>query len=457
MNQKHIRYYHAFAVLLPLILFTWVRSGRGMPERWMFLGGAVYYLVFLLCHRDRKAWFVRLIKDPFLYLGAGFCVLLGLQLWNSGRELVFNQQLWEWEYGPPPHAGWPSAITAMEAQQWLFVALWIVSMICVVRSLRFSVHQYRVMGRILLGNAILLFGLGMAQYVTGTQKQYWFHPLPGNFFSVFGYPNHAAAYFVLMFGVAFGFVTESLKRGMTQGQWRAGRLLFYGAAVICCALGAVLSLSRAGMLLVTAEIVFGVGYLLVVTLRGLTPTARINAVLVLGIVLLVFGAGLYGLGREKIGKELKKAYQELSITRLKNPPPKSLTGIRYPFWIASYRIWKDYPWTGCGSWGFRYLKKLYIPRDRWITKKGYANVHLDGLQFLAEYGVVGFGLLLAGAGVLLWRAFGWPFWFDPLYLFVFMGLGAVLTHSVIDLPFRCPAISGHWLLIAAIFGQMRKH
>ena len=448
-----------FLFLLPIFLVVWIRSGRGMPERWMFLIFALYYMGYMLWKAIRhgvKRWGVRLIKDPLLYCGGGFIALLGVQLWNSGRTLVFNREVWEWEYGLPPHPGWPSAIDAVEAQQWLFVALMVVLMLLVVRSVSFSRYQYRWMLKMLLYNAVLLVVFGFIQYVSGTKKQYGFHYLPGYFFSVFGYPNHAASFFVLLFGVGCGFLADAIRPLFAGARMQVRRVGVYCGSTLCCGVGAILSLSRAGMLLLAGQLVVCVVYFVRQICRFLTPTKRVNALLLIGVMLLIFSAAIMGVAKDKIEVEMKRAVKELSITKLVNPPPKSLTGIRYPFWVAAVKVWKDYPVYGCGSWGFRYLKKLYIPREEWKTAKGYANVHLDGLQFLAEYGVIGFGLMLAGTGVLFWGAFGWAFWRNALYLFVFIGLCAVLVHSLIDLPFRCPAVSSHWLLIVSVMGRLRS-
>ncbi len=196
--EKKKQLLEVLLLLLPVLIVVWVRSGRGMPERWMFLAFSAYYLGYMLWRARRrgvKRWILNLLRDPVLYCGSGLVALLGVQLWNSGRELVFNRDLWKWEYGSPPHLGWPSAVNAVEAQQWLFVVLMVVLLILAVRSLSFSRYQYRWMLKVLLYNAVLLALFGLIQYLTGTKKQYGFHFLPGYFFSVFGYPISCCGFF----------------------------------------------------------------------------------------------------------------------------------------------------------------------------------------------------------------------------------------------------------------------
>ena len=77
------------------------------------------------------------------------------------------------------------------------------------------------------------------------------------------------------------------------------------------------------------------------------------------------------------------------------------------------------------------------------------NVHNDPLQFLAEFGVVG-GALLAAVVVILavsvYRSGVWRRTFAPIPL---MGLLTIFLYSLMDIPFRCPAILYAWLVVLA--------
>ena len=75
---------------------------------------------------------------------------------------------------------------------------------------------------------------------------------------------------------------------------------------------------------------------------------------------------------------------------------------------------------------------------------GKANVHNDPLQFLAEFGLVGAGLLAALVVALLRPLWDRHIWRQPLVLFALLGLGLTFAHSLIDLPFRCPSILWLW-------------
>ena len=101
--------------------------------------------------------------------------------------------------------------------------------------------------------------------------------------------------------------------------------------------------------------------------------------------------------------------------------------------------------------------------------QGGANVHNDSLQFLAEQGAVGYGLMVLCVLVLVvplvWqavkvcralaatkepaKAFAKPVWLyrlPPELVAVFVGTAATVCHSFGDLPFRSPAVLTVWVL-----------
>ena len=93
--------------------------------------------------------------------------------------------------------------------------------------------------------------------------------------------------------------------------------------------------------------------------------------------------------------------------------------------------------------------------DSWLVL-GRANVHCDPVQFLVEFGVVG---SLCMAAVVAILAVGWLPGLRRSVLARWTGFGclAVLLHSFIDLPFRCPAILLSWCtLLAAVPRLTRK-
>jgi len=134
-------------------------------------------------------------------------------------------------------------------------------------------------------------------------------------------------------------------------------------------------------------------------------------------------------------------------------------------------IWEDYPVFGTGGWGYPVYTLAYVTEEdkkHGLQVIGGANVHNDSLQFLAEQGVVGFGLMVMFAVLLFggmgWRVFSfcrakralaksrkmmpnkWLYLTPPPTIAVWAGTTATICHSLGDLPFRTPAILTVWLL-----------
>lgn len=95
---------------------------------------------------------------------------------------------------------------------------------------------------------------------------------------------------------------------------------------------------------------------------------------------------------------------------------------------------------------------------------GGANVHNDTYQFLAEFGSVGFGLILATVLCFIigaiWKVSRfsklaatfpiaispkWIYRLPPEALAIFVASVATIVHSLGDLPFRTPAVLLMWV------------
>ena len=136
---------------------------------------------------------------------------------------------------------------------------------------------------------------------------------------------------------------------------------------------------------------------------------------------------------------------------------------------VAQEIFRDYPVFGVGGWGYPvYLHQYLQPEEvKHMQIQGGANVHNDSLQFLAEQGSVGYGLLLLAvallAGPLLWQVGRLCFapaglannsgkgasWFHRIpspVVGVWVGTAATVCHSLGDLPFRAPSILLVWML-----------
>ena len=388
------------------------------------------------------------LRDPVFYLGLALLVLLGVQSLNSGRSPVFDAAVGKWNYGPPPWPGWPSSVCRSESIQMLY---WFGGAWLAVWDVRHGLDckdRVRLLWA-LAGNGAVLALFGIVQYASGTQRILWTTPLNCYFFASFGYSNHAGAYFTLLLAVSGGLLLRAIRRQEWALIGMASALAMLNLA------GATLSFSRAAILLAWGLVALGAFYGMLRAWREQSLTTRLNEVLltVCAVAALVF---LYDLTP---ANPVRRELSTISGQGFQSASPAS----RWVQIKVASHMWSDAPLFGVGGWGYRYFLGIYLPPARWneITT-GKANVHNDPLQFLAEFGAVGAGLLLAIWLVLLapalrllqrvkglWHA-------PPLPVLLLAGTFLTLIHSMIDLPFRSPAILWLWLVCLACVPSLLK-
>jgi hypothetical protein len=222
-------------------------------------------------------------------------------------------------------------------------------------------------------------------------------------------------------------------------------------SLLLCLVGANLSLSRAGIILAWALAGFIAVYGLMRGWKKLPPVGRLNLSVATAAVLCVFYFAVAGFGEKEILREFEvrksihhRLFPVLDRVNLALADRPLLNGV-------AFNIWKDNPAFGVGGWGFRHLLALYLPKEKWtyVQYPGRANVHCDILQFLAEFGIVGFGLMMLPIMTLVGSLFRNTCRRDPVWLMGTIGLSLVVVFSLIDLPFRCPAILCTWIVILA--------
>ena len=480
----------ASGVSLLLIYLAW--AWGGLQRNWLLpvVWASVILLIGLLVSPTRARaevssrgtpWW----RDVFFYGGILFLAYLTIQWWNTGRVLFFDVGLKEWRYSAPPYPGWPSAFSKPEAAEmlsWFFPA-WVFGL--AVRSPLVDARALVGLLRALVYGAGLLSLVGIVEFVTHAKARLWIRPTD-EFFASFGYTNHAAAFFVLMGALAAGLLYREILR-THPGSFRAAgvrgrmtsafagkrvaprsgriggsvaptfkphrlRTIMLAASLLLCLIGANLSLSRAGVILAWALAAFVAVFGLSRGWRLLHGAGRINLAAATIAVLCVFYFAVAGFGRKEILHEFQVRNQ--IHNRLFHASDKiNLTLADRPLLDrAAWNMWQDHPAFGIGGWGFRYLLAFYLPKEEWkahVTGYGNANVHCDVLQFLAEFGALGCGLMLASVLTLVVKLFRTANQTDPLWLMSVLGLSLVVVFSLIDLPFRCPAILCSWVAVLA--------
>lgn len=446
-------------VLVTVLSFfpAWLRGGTHAdwtwPLPWLAIGGLSGWL-FAFARRcsgqasecaDEHALIAW--RDPAIWLGFFFVLFILVQWWNAGRVLYYDAGTRVWAYSPPRHPAFPSAITSVEARQMLdwFIPAWVI--LLVLRSPVMSARGVRAIWRILVINAGLMAVFGLVQFASGTTNMYWRVPMRPHFFAAFGYPNHAGSYFLMTECLAAGLLIYEFDNA--GGKIRRGRVAALAAGFLLSLLGANFALSRASIILGWA-LLLPVGYFMARTFGSrLRPVQRVNlasvsvAILSLAVLLTV------GLGRDAIRMEFKPENDQKTFLDRE-------TNFRWFQLQTAFHVWRDYPWYGVGGWGYRYLMAHYLPPEQWRrVTEGKANVHNDPLQFLTEFGVLGAGAMGGVALALVCSALRRRTGYPALFIFPALGIGLVSLQSLIDLPFRSPAVLYLWLIMLAGLNRVR--
>jgi len=398
-----------------------------------------------------------LFRDPSLYGAVGFLILLLLQTWNSGRIPVPDFQ-GGWSYLETRHPGLPWSFTEEDSLEMIRWFVPVFSVFLIFRHARPFLIPAGLVNFILLNtslNAALALTHQFARWdlmydFWGKGKVWGIARNAGkDTYGSFGYPNHAATFFILTFSFALGLFLRELLRG--RGERRASRILLFASAAVLFFFTAQFSASRAGILGVWMVLLLTLLYLVVMGWPRAHPVQRLYAVFGVGLTLICLVIGFRIAAQPEHLKEFAAATQNLD-------PGKEI-GARWFQVQSAWDIWKDHPWFGTGGWGYKYLAAYYIDPSMWgALGRGKANVHNDFFQFLCEFGLVGMSFLilvfLPSVSQTL-RSFRRPahedesYWGDPLRVALGAGLLLMIGHSMIDLPFRSPAVFAHGALFLA--------
>lgn len=431
--------------MLLLLLYTaWARSGVYAPWHgplWVLTGALllVSTAAVIQASPERRR---RILRDPLVYIWILLTLLLLLQWLNTGGVLYVNLFTGDYAYTAPRWRGWPFSIDAPLSCQQL---AWFIPAGLLLFDLRHLLSRASIKWLLhaLLLNAALLALFGLLQIALGWTRMFDLIDIPGNphLLATFDYPNHAGTFFYLFFALSIGLLIDALEKHKSLFHRIIPALL-----TLLFGITAMASLSRFAVLAVLGLALVGLGVWTLLQHRRFSVGSWINLVLFSGVIGILLVIGLLNIGNGAVLRELTEETapdEGLAATYQEN------RGFQIP---PALEMVKDYPWFGVGGWGYRRYLRVYLSDAEYqhYLSTGRANVHCDPVQFLAEHGIVGAGLMTAGLAVLLW-----PWWklrrwrFRGLPWMMLAGTGAVMVHSLIDLPFRCPAVLWHVLLLLA--------
>ena len=256
--------------------------------------------------------------------------------------------------------------------------------------------------------------------------------------------------------------------------WEKHYYLIPATIFFFCALD---TLSRASIMLITGLAVMFFLHTFMCLFSKMKKAQRVKATVFSAVVLTLISLSAVTF----MPSNLQKEVDTLDTTEVLD----RVTGKgQYHVRVAT-EIWKGHPLFGVGGWGYKHFCLQYMTDKelRQVQKVGGANVHNDYLQFLAEHGIVGLGLLIAIVLMIVWPI--GRIWKDlinvyrftppkeqppqPIQIFVVpapvfcivMAAVATLIHAFGDCVLRSPAILSLFIVsLATIDGflpKIKKH
>ncbi|HCR36658.1 MAG TPA: hypothetical protein DIU37_00750, partial [Opitutae bacterium] len=258
------------------------------------------------------------------------------------------------------------------------------------------------------------------------------------YFGSFVYRNHGAVFLYLALGVALALFLYYWGRTMRRMERAGPHYLFLLLAGILCA-SLVVCASRGGIIamvfLIACACLLGASYF-----AHALVSSKLWISLVVGVVLLG-GALLFSYVADKqvLNQRMKEMVQSVH-------DPKS--GFRYYLYESTVEMFHDHWLWGIGGGSYRYYSPSYMinyesfrhkdgpPRLRF--RANYA--HSDYLQFLAEYGVVGFACMALFFLYWLWKAFALRQHYNLLTGMILLTVFIMMLHAFLDFLYYSPAI-----------------
>lgn len=373
--------------LTALLLFSvWAMGGVWPPTHpiMVVMAGLVWGELIL---RRKTA---KIHRDYVFWICTAFLVLLFVQLMNTGREMWFYPQLMVVDVKPPPVKWLPSSFSPIGG--WEMIAFFF-PMVTVLMGVR---HGLDGKGKVLTLKTLVVSGvifavLGIAGRFTAPHHVLWIWEVPDDTFASFGYTNHAGTLMVLYMGIC-----------MAIGWWGLIPLFMVGIAFAGCTGAICLGVFMVGIWAIWLICKYHKGDMMWIPL-GFT--------LLLGVFFVI--------------RDNQAIAEKLKHERLWQVE-------------AAQLVHDEHRWVGAGGHAFRNLSYFYTAPERLrdTREQGRGNVHNDFMEFLCEFGLIGMFLLLSAVLLSADRKAYW----------LLCGCGLVIIHSLVDIPFRCPAILLGWTL-----------
>lgn len=343
-----------------------------------------------------------LLRDPLTWISLVLIIVLIIPMFNVAAAPVLDVKTGKWNVALPPY---PNLPFCSNVDLHASTLLWFCPVLIAVLAAK---HGLLKKSKRMLFEAICWIGvslslLGFAQLASGTKALLWLKPLDVYFFSTFGYTNLAGAYFTMMAALSFGLWMQHLgeknqmilfptiEHAEEMSILVANRMFL---AFIINVAGAVASVSRAAILfcsiLMMVLVLYGFCF---VWKRVNKPMKWVFSASVLGVIVtaiaLIIAFPVKDIQHEAEGISTSAVLERVTGVGGQNSRVAMEMFVKYPLFGVggrNYALYRPMLWKG------NYAKTLDC---------ACSNAHNDIYQFMAEYGLVGFGLMVVVLSLLV--------------------------------------------------------
>jgi len=411
-----------------------------------------------------------LLRLPLFWFGFGLYAYMSIQSWNLA---------WDWTVIPD---GRPRLISQTPPVPWLpsglespfdesnplrymgyFAIPWIACSVAWAglstrRSVAFLLHGLAFAG-------IAFAVVALRQHFLGSEKILGiFETVPsrrGSDFPFWGTlinGNHGAFYLILANGLCLGLFLSSWHNAIIRFRSGGGAWMLYLGFAFLTSFAVLMAQARAAIIFLVLQWLIFLVICSVFFIRrfGVRGTAFPITVVLLFLSI----AGIF-IGNPAVFERQKQEWVR-TFDLVENPEMEA----RYYMMQITWDMIEDKPWYGHGAGGFRYLHFPYkaaypefvTERPKWlpnpITGKRekrthtiwFQNAHVDLLEYVVEWGIIGCLFPVAAILWLLFKAMWNTRALDAGLLTILASVGVVFLGAAVEFHFRIPLVLLAWCL-----------
>jgi O-antigen ligase len=394
-----------------------------------------------------------------------FLIYLTIQAFNPSIEVVRGEGGWWIERITPPLAAWlPASVradfepmNAFRVLEWFaasFFVMWGIGIGITRRKTALIILWSLILSGSAMGFVAILQDLADADRVLWTLKS-----ANVNFWGSFFYRNQGAAYLNLILVGSGVLYFYHAKRSLEDAKVGGPHLLLF-LLFACVASSVGLALSRGGILF-GAILALGFVFLLVLQ-RVFAAFSTRNSWAVAALSGLLLAGGTYGIATQVDLQAIEERFGDIEAT-IENAEFDSRAISSKATWEMAQANWV----VGWGAGSFRYVfpiyqknhpeifyKRYHTKKQEWQGRRAYHYAHNDILQFLAEYGVIGSGLLILTFMSLLAPVVRQIFSSSIFQsAFLLLGIACIAAHAFVEFILNSPA---YWVALVGLLAALSK-